>query len=243
MCLSFCLSTGSGAGACGFVTEEKDLGVIINRRLSWVQHCEALVSRANRQLGLLRRTCYFIFDAKKRRALYLSLVHSIFEHCCQVWAPQTRKSLDAIEALQKRAVKWILREQHMSFSDSLYLQKLCNLDLLPMKSKFLFSDLILFYKIVNRIVKIDLPGYVSRVEPHHVTRVTRSTSSIADGLDESSYKCNVNPTVNSFRDSYFYRTVQQWNLLPVKLRSLENVESFKADLKDHLWLNLGVKPD
>ena len=51
-----------------YVTEEKDLGVIINRRLSWIQHCEALVSRANKQLGLLRRTCYFITDSKRRRA-------------------------------------------------------------------------------------------------------------------------------------------------------------------------------
>ena len=88
--------------------------------------------------------------AKSAYKLYLSLVRSIFEYCCQVWAPQARKALDAIEALQKRAVKWILREQHLSYSDSTYLQKLCNLDLLPMKSKFPFSDLVLFFKIINR---------------------------------------------------------------------------------------------
>ena len=93
------------------------------------------------------------------------------------------------------------------------------------------------------MVAIDLPGYVSKVEPHHVTRVTRSTSAIAEGLDNSSYRCNVTPTVNSFRDSYFYRTVQQWNSLPVELRSLESIEHFKTDLKEHMWLNLGVKPD
>ena len=93
------------------------------------------------------------------------------------------------------------------------------------------------------MVRIDLPGYVSRVELHYVTRVTRGTSSIAEGLDYSRYKCNINPTVNSFRDSYFYTTVQQWNSLPVKLRSIENEEHFKTDLKEHLWLNLGVKPD
>ena len=93
------------------------------------------------------------------------------------------------------------------------------------------------------MVGIDLPGYVSKVEPHHVTRVTRSTSSISEGLDDSRYKCNINPTVNSFRDSFFYRTVQQWNSLPVELRSIENVEHFTTDLKEHLWLSLGVKPD
>ena len=226
-----------------YVTEEKDLGVIINRRLSWIQHCDALVTRANKQLGLLRRTCYFITDTKRRRALYLSLVRSIFEHCCQVWAPQARKALDALEALQKRAVKWILREQHLSYCEEVYVQKLCNLDLLPMKLKFIFSDLVLFYKIVEGMVTIDLPGYVSKVEPKHVRRVTRSTSAIVDGVDNSTYKCNVKPTVNAFRDAYFYRTIEQWNKLPVSMRSIENIECFKQELKEHLWLNLGVKPD
>ena len=226
-----------------YVTEEKDLGVIITRRLSWIHHCEALLSRANRQLGLLRRTCYFIIDSKRRRALYLSLVRSIFEHCCQVWAPQARKSKDALEALQKRAVKWILREQHLRYPDRDYMQKLCNLDLLPMESKFIFSDLVLFFKIISETVSIKLPGYVSKVEPSHVKRVTRSTSSIAAGMDNCTYKCNIMPTVNAFKDSYFYRTVKQWNSLPIELRSLENIEHFKTNLKEHLWLGLGVKPN
>ena len=93
-----------------------------------------------------------------------------------------------------------------------------------MKSKFIFSDLVLFYKIVRDMVRIDLPGYVSKVEPHHVRRVTRSTSAIAEGVDNSTNKCNAKPTVNAFRDSYFYRTVEQWNKLPVDIRSIENVE-------------------
>ena len=112
-----------------------------------------------------------------------------------------------------------------------------------MKTKFVFSDLVLFYKIVKDMVAIDLPGYVSRVEPQHVRRVTRSTSAIADGVDNSTYKCNVRPTVNAFRDSYFYRTIEQWNELPIKIRSIENVECFKEQLKEHLWLDLGVKHD
>ena len=87
---------------------EKDLGVIISNKLSWNAQCESLVQKANKQLGLVRRTCYFIVDSNQRRALYLSLVRSIFEHCCQVWAPQTLKSLNAFDLIQRRAVKWIL---------------------------------------------------------------------------------------------------------------------------------------
>jgi hypothetical protein len=40
---------------------------------------DALISKANQQLGLLRRTCHFVQDIKRRHALYLTLVRSQFE--------------------------------------------------------------------------------------------------------------------------------------------------------------------
>ena len=102
------------------------------------------VQKATKQFDLLRRTCYFIHDSKQRRALYLILVRSLFEHCCQIWSPQNSTSLIMFEELQKRAVKWILEEQLESYSDLIFLNKQKDLDILPIKYKFLFSDLVLF---------------------------------------------------------------------------------------------------
>ena len=97
-----------------YENSENDLGVIITNKLSWNAQCESLVQKANQRLGLVRRTCYFILSTDQRRALYLSLVRSIFEHCCQVWAPQNAKSINAFDLIQKRAVKWILKEPYKS---------------------------------------------------------------------------------------------------------------------------------
>ena len=58
------------------------------------------------------------------------------------------------------------KEQHMSYSDQIFLIKQKNLDVLPIKNKFLFSDLVLFYKIINKFVNIDLPNYVIKIKPH-----------------------------------------------------------------------------
>ena len=226
-----------------YESSEKDLGVVIRSNLSWNSHCEWIVQKANNQLALVRRSCYFITDSKQRRALYLSLVRSLFEHCCQVWAPQNAKSLNLFEILQKRAVKWILKEQHKRYSDVEFLRKQQDLDLLPMKYKFLFSDLILFFRIVNNEVKINLPNYVTRIEPQDVKRVTRSTKATAEGIDRSKFRCSMCPKVKSFQDSYFVRTVDNWNNLPHELRKLEDPNKFSTDLKEHLWLILGLKPD
>ena len=56
------------------VRKEKDLGVEIAKDLTWEQHISAVVGKANKMLGLLRRTCPLIKDTKVRRSLYLSLV-------------------------------------------------------------------------------------------------------------------------------------------------------------------------
>ena len=53
---------------------EKDLGIHINGKLNWTEHCEILYSRANQRLGLLKRTCSFVKNTSKRRSLYLSQV-------------------------------------------------------------------------------------------------------------------------------------------------------------------------
>ena len=226
-----------------YVKNEKDLGVVIDSKLSWNRQCQMLESKATKQFNLLRRTCYFISNSNQRRILYLTLVRSIFEHCCQVWSPQNSTSLDMLEKLQKRAVKWILREQHESYTDIIFLQKQKGLDLLPVKHRFLFSDLVLFYRILNEDVNIDLPYYISKIEPHNVKNITRHSKPMAVGKDNLIYKSSIQPKVKAFKDSYFFRTVKNWNLLPFELRSTGTLDNFKVNLKEHMWLILGLEPD
>ena len=132
------------------VMNERDLGVIIDSKLLWSIHCEMILQKATKQFNLLRRTCYFIYDSRQKRALYPTLVRNILKHCCQVWSPQNSTYLDLFGKLQKRAVKWIMKKQHESYSDSVYLQKQKEFDILSVKYRLLFSDLLLFFKIVNK---------------------------------------------------------------------------------------------
>ena len=72
-------------------------------------------------------------------------------------------TLALFDKLQNRTVKSILREQHESYSEPVILQKQKELDILPMEQKVLFSDLILFFKIVNNQVEIELPEYTQEL--------------------------------------------------------------------------------
>ena len=71
-----------------YADNENDLGVVINSTLNFSEHCGKLLFKANQQNGLLKRTCYFVSDLKRRRVLYLTLGRiSQFEHSSQVWRP------------------------------------------------------------------------------------------------------------------------------------------------------------
>ena len=69
------------------VSEEKDLGVIITSTLSWDSHIHTITAKANKLLGLLKRTCPLLTDVSVRRSLYLSLVKSQLCYATQVWSP------------------------------------------------------------------------------------------------------------------------------------------------------------
>ena len=65
------------------VDEFRDLGVITDHLLRWN-------AKANRMLGLIKRTCKGLNDLKTLRTLYCSLVRSNLEYCSVVWSPYSR---------------------------------------------------------------------------------------------------------------------------------------------------------
>ena len=77
-------------------------------------------------LGLIKRTCDCTNNSKQRKILYLSLVISQLNYNSVVWRPFDQKSLSKFEALQKRAVKWMLFEGFQHYNEGEYLDRLHN---------------------------------------------------------------------------------------------------------------------
>ena len=76
------------------VKEFKDLGIITNHHLSWNPHIDHVVSKANRMLGLIKRTCKGLDDPRTLCTLYCSLVRSNLEYCSVQWyGPHIQKEI------------------------------------------------------------------------------------------------------------------------------------------------------
>ena len=71
----------------GRVSEHKDLGVIIDSKLKFNKHIDAMTAKAYAALGFLKRFCSDITDTTTLKTLYYALVRSHLEYCSVVWQP------------------------------------------------------------------------------------------------------------------------------------------------------------
>ena len=93
------------------VTEFKDLRIITNQQLSLNPRIDYVVSKANRMLGLIKRTCKGLDDPMTLRTLYCSLIRSNLKYSSVVWSPYTKRNTDKLERVQRRATKFILKSE------------------------------------------------------------------------------------------------------------------------------------
>ena len=61
-------------------------------------------NRVNRVLGLVKRTCGDLKDIDTMKTLYCSRVRP-----CEIWNPHTKRYIDKLEAVQRRATRWITK--------------------------------------------------------------------------------------------------------------------------------------
>jgi len=122
------------------VTEEKDLGIIVNKDLKVAHQCAVATKAANRILGLVKRT----FSSRRKDIivrLYKSLIRPHLEYCMSVWRPHYRKDIDLLEGVQRRALKLI-----DGFKDLSYEERLRAVHLTSLETRRMRGDLIEVYR-------------------------------------------------------------------------------------------------
>jgi hypothetical protein len=152
----------------------KDLGLTVTDTLSWKPHIANVVSKANKLLGLVKRTLGFRAPLKSKLLLYKSLVMSTLNYASIIWSPD-KGDLILLESVQRRATKYILNDY-----DSDYKTRLARLDLLPISYIKEFYDLCFFYKCIHRFYDFDISHIIPLPNVRRPgTRLGQDTSRLA----------------------------------------------------------------
>ena len=104
--LQFIYTIGGGSISWKFLV--RYLGIYINSKLTWSDHCKLTASKASKILNVLRRTM-FGCSALAKDVAYRSIVRPCMEYACVVWNPHTAKDCALLDAVQNRAARWIMR--------------------------------------------------------------------------------------------------------------------------------------
>ena len=81
---------------------EKDLGVTVDNKLTFSEHCSRIVTKANKLIGIIRRTWVNI-DKDNFNRIYKGIVRPIIEYASSIYSPRLIADRNKVEGVQRRA--------------------------------------------------------------------------------------------------------------------------------------------
>ena len=208
------------------VEEEKDLGVLVHKSLKPSAQVAKMVKKANLVLGQLLRA-FTYRDKKHFVRLYQVYVRCHLEYAIQCCSPYLQKDIDAIEDVQRRAVRQI------SGLKGSYEDKLAQIGLTTLVDRRARGDMIQTFKIIHQIDDVPINTFFQVAGADHNYPTRGAVVFTEEG--ESAGMNLVIPKANKDVRKYFFshRVVSSWNSLPYDVKNSESVNQFKNAYDKH----------
>jgi len=196
------------------LSSAKYLGCAITANLKWGEHISNICSKANNTISFLKRNINISNKTIKEKA-YMSLVRPTLEYASSVWDLYQQNGIHRIDIVQRRAARYVTNRYHNTSSVSDMLE---DLNWTPLQERRKQSRLVMIYKMKNNYVRNDASG---KLIP--AARPTRNNNDQALQIPSSK--------TTTRKESFYPRTIKEWNTLPNNTVSATSPESFKAHLR------------
>lgn len=201
-----------GGSSLKTVEHHPYLGVELSSSLDCGCHISNIVGKANQSLGFIRRNLSGCPKFVKEKA-YATIVRPRLEYASSLWDPHYHKHINDIEAIQWRAARFVCS----CYSNELRTASnlLHDLKWPSLEKRRKIARLILFFKIINSLVEVDLPDKLFQ-KPVRCTRSSHPKRFI-----------NLHSITNTYKFSFITRTLKEWNSLNNDSLHAPSLEKFK----------------
>ncbi len=189
------------------------LGVTVSSDLRWHRHIDNICIRATSVLNLLRRNVYRCSEEVKALA-YLSLVRPHLEYAAAAWDPYTQRDSGQLEKVQRRAARFVKSDYRRTSSVTEFIG---DLGWGRLSDRRRNARLTVFYKALHQMIAVPVDHLR---KPTRCTRRSGASSFIA-----------ISSNVDSYKFSFYPRTLVDWNSLPEPVRLKPSLSSFRGALR------------
>ena len=199
------------------VTSISDLGIILDRNLTYNEHITQLSSECMAKLCQINRVKH-CFDQKTLIYIICAVVMGKLYYCSTVWSNTSFSNIKKLQAVQNFACRIIANGKKFDHITPI----LKDIGWLPVKEDLLFKDLVMIYKRINGLAPTYLCDlFLKRKELNN--RATRNSEALHIPLFSTT----------TGQRSFRYRAVGLWNSLDNELKKLP-LATFKIKLKEFL---------
>ena len=190
----------------------KYLGVTIADNLTLNAHVDATSKKASNSLAFLRRN-FASFPRDVKAQSYQALVRPILEYPSTSWDPYTKSNIQQLEAIQRRAARFVTGDYRTTSSPS---QMIADLGWEPLYQRRAYFKLVMVYPITCRLINIPAPLYL-----HPSALSTRGHT-----------LCYMIPYCRTdvYRNSFSPSAIRLWNQLPETIVAAQTLDDFKMGL-------------
>ena len=202
------------------VNSVRDLGVIMENTLGFDTHIKKKCQIASYQLKNLKNIRHYLSQSATVTLIH-GLVNSHLDFCNGIFSNIPQYQLSRLQRIQNRAARIICNAKYDQPAKPL----LHSLHWLPVEARIQFKVLLLVYKCINNTA----PVYLRQLLNYKRSSTYSLRSADATLLEIPVVKTKIAERAFSFAGP------KLWNALPSELRQVAIEESFRRQLKTHLF--------
>ena len=199
------------------VDSSKYLGVKVTNDLTWSSHIADVAGKANRSLGFLRRN-FKQCTKDVKAATYTTMVRPVLDYASTVWDPHKQGDIKTLEQVQRRAARYVCND-YTSRTPGCISAMVEDIGWESLQERRYTARVSLLYKIQHGLVDIESSRYM---------RPSDSRTRGQRGLFQEKTNCDAH------FNSFFPRTIRDWNELPRHITEASTLEEFRTSLARQL---------